>query len=159
MGKKVSFVQGSAAKRSKNAAHGASRGLAARRAPAPKGRKRLPPPGELRIIPIPVANEIRPGDALAEILLNSLRPRRLRLQSGDILIVKHKIVSKAEGQIVDLNTIQPSKESITWAKQYDLDPRVIELALRESRAVIRRRNGVLITETRHGFLCANSGVD
>jgi coenzyme F420-0:L-glutamate ligase/coenzyme F420-1:gamma-L-glutamate ligase len=157
MGKKVSFVQGSAAKRSKNAAHGASRGLAARRAPAPKGRKRLPPPGELRIIPIPVANEIRPGNALAEILLESLRP--LRLQSGDILIVKHKIVSKAEGQIVDLNTIKPTKESTAWAKQYDLDPRVIELALRESRAVIRRKNGVLITETRHGFLCANSGVD
>ena len=56
-------------------------------------------------------------------------------------------------------TITPSAESVTWSKQYDLDPRVIELALRESRSVIRRKNGVLITETRHGFLCANSGID
>jgi coenzyme F420-0:L-glutamate ligase/coenzyme F420-1:gamma-L-glutamate ligase len=85
--------------------------------------------------------------------------RRLRFQPGDILVVKHKIVSKSEARIVDLNTIQPSAESIAWAEQYSLDPRVIELALRESRAVIRRKNGVLITETRHGFLCANSGVD
>jgi coenzyme F420-0:L-glutamate ligase/coenzyme F420-1:gamma-L-glutamate ligase len=76
-----------------------------------------------------------------------------------MLVIKHKIVSKAEGQLVDLDTIQPSEESTAWAKQYDLDARVIELALRESRSVIRRRNGVLITETRHGFLCANSGID
>src|SRR4029077_2753633 len=74
-------------------------------------------------------------------------------------IVKHKIVSKSEGRLVDLTTIQPTRESITWAKQYNLDPRVIELALRESRSIIRRKNGVLITETHHGFLCANSGVD
>jgi coenzyme F420-0:L-glutamate ligase / coenzyme F420-1:gamma-L-glutamate ligase len=73
--------------------------------------------------------------------------------------VKHKIVSKAEGRIVDLATIRPSDESVAWAKQYDLDPRVIELALRESRSLIRRKNGVLITETQHGFLCANSGID
>ena len=78
---------------------------------------------------------------------------------GDILVVKHKIVSKAEGRIVDLATIKPSAHSIAWAKKYKLDARVIELALRESRAVIRRKNGVLITETRHGFICANSGVD
>ena len=73
--------------------------------------------------------------------------------------MKHKIVSKSEGRLVDLATIDPSAESIAWAKQYALDARVIELALRESRAVIRRKNGVLITETHHGFLCANSGVD
>ena len=83
----------------------------------------------------------------------------MRFAPGDIVVVKHKIVSKSEGQLVDLATIEPSPESLAWAKQYDLDARVIELALRESRAVIRRRNGVLITETRHGFLCANSGID
>ena len=92
-------------------------------------------------------------------LLASLRLRREVFQAGDILIIKHKIVSKSEGRLVDLATITPSGESIAWAEQYSLDPRVIELALRESRAVIRRKNGVLITETRHGFLCANSGVD
>jgi len=114
---------------------------------------------ELRLIPIPLAGEVHPGDALAEKLLNAVRRCRLRFQSGDILVVKHKIVSKAEGRLVDLTTINPSAESIAWAKQFALDARVIELALRESRAVIRRKNGVLITETPHGFLCANSGVD
>jgi coenzyme F420-0:L-glutamate ligase / coenzyme F420-1:gamma-L-glutamate ligase len=91
--------------------------------------------------------------------MESLRRRRVRLQFGDILVVKHKIVSKAEGRLVDLATVQPCAESVAWAKQYSLDARVIELALRESRAVIRRANGVLITETHHGFICANSGVD
>jgi len=114
---------------------------------------------ELRLIPIPLADEIRPGDSLADKLLKAMRKRRRRLQFGDILVVKHKVVSKAEGRLVDLTTIKPSAESIAWAKRYAVDPRVIELALRESRAVIRRKNGVLITETHHGFLCANSGVD
>jgi len=114
---------------------------------------------ELRIIPIPVADEVQPGDSIANHLLTSLRKRHLSFQPGDILIVKHKILSKSEGRLVDLSTIQPSPASITWAKQYNLDARVIELALRESRAVIRRINGVLITETHQGFLCANSGID
>ena len=152
---------GSAAKRRKNAAYGASGGSAAQDQPAPKGRKRVPvgSSNELRLIPILLASEIRSGDALADKLLEALRRHRRRFQSGDILVVKHKIVSKAEGRIVDLATIEPSAESMAWAKQYALDARVIELALRESRAVIRRKNGVLITETHHGFLCANSGVD
>jgi len=113
----------------------------------------------IQLIPIKMTGEIIPGDAIAEKLLESLRRSRMHLQSGDILVVKHKIISKAEGQLIDLATIKPSRQSIAWAKQYDLDARVIELALRESRNVIRRKNGVLITETHHGFLCANSGVD
>jgi coenzyme F420-0:L-glutamate ligase/coenzyme F420-1:gamma-L-glutamate ligase len=117
------------------------------------------PDSELRVIPLRVEDEVRPGDSLAEILLGAARRQRIRIQSGDILVVKHKIISKAEGRVVDLSTIEPSSESVAWAKQYGLDSRVIELALRESRSVIRRKNGVLITETQHGFLCANSGVD
>ena len=150
-----------AAKRRKNAAHGASRRLAAGNSLPADGRKNLSPAAshELRLIPIPLADEIHAGDSVAEQLVQSLRRHRLRLQSGDILVVKHKIVSKAEGRVVDLATIEPTDESITWAKQYDVDARVIELALRQSRAIIRRKNGVLITETHHGFLCANSGVD
>ena len=147
-----------AAKRRKNAAHGASRGEAPHPEPAPKGRKKTSP-DPLTIVAIAVSYEIRPNDPIADILLHSLRDARLRLQPGDILVVKHKIVSKSEGRIVDLSTIQQSDESIAWAKQYDLDARVIELALRESRSIIRRKNGVLITETHHGFLCANSGID
>jgi len=124
-----------------------------------RGRKATGASAELCLIPIPVADEIQPGDSLADQLLESMRRRRIRLQSGDILIVKHKIVSKSEGRLIDLAGVTPAAESIAWAKQYGLDARVIELALRESRAVIRRKNGVLITETQHGFLCANSGVD
>jgi len=114
---------------------------------------------ELRLIPIALADEIKPGDSIADKLLQSLRRHKISFAPGDILLVKHKIVSKAEDCFVDLATINPSEGSIAWAKKYKLDPRVIELALRESRAVIRRKNGVLITETHHGFVCANSGVD
>lgn len=128
---------------------------------AAKRPKKLsrPQPSELRLIPIVLADEIRPGDSIAGKLLAACRHLRLRLQPDDILVVKHKIISKSEGRLVDLATIEPSAESIAWAKQYALDARVIELALRESRTVIRRKNGVLITETHHGFFCANSGVD
>jgi coenzyme F420-0:L-glutamate ligase/coenzyme F420-1:gamma-L-glutamate ligase len=151
-----------AAKRRKNAAHGASRGSASERETAPQGRKRQTPlalPADLRIIAVPLADEISPGDSIADKLLHGLRQSTLAFESGDILVVKHKIISKAEGRIVDLAKIKPSADSDAWAKQYRLDARVIELALRESRSVIRRKNGVLITETRHGFICANSGVD
>ena len=100
-------------------------------------------PAELRLIPIPLADEICPGDSLADQLLEAMRRRRLRFRSGDILVVKHKIVSKAEGRIVDLDGIMPSAETLVWAKQYTLDARVIELALRECRAVIRRGTWLL----------------
>ncbi|MGC2449576.1 MAG: coenzyme F420-0:L-glutamate ligase [Candidatus Sulfotelmatobacter sp.] len=126
------------------------------RAASSTRRKKI---AEVRLIPIPVAVEIVAGDSIVDKLLESLRRNRQRLQPGDILMVKHKIVSKAEGRLVNLGTIQPSAESIVWAEQYNLNARVIELAMRESRSVIRRKNGVLITETAHGFLCANSGVD
>ncbi len=158
---KLSGLHKSVAKRPKNKARSASRGSAGLDSSVPEGRKKLPlaSSDELRLIPIPFADEIRPGDSLADKLLEALRRRRARLQSGDIVVVKHKIVSKAEGRLVDLSTIEPTEESISWAKQYALDARVIELALRESRAVIRRKSGVLITETHHGFLCTNSGID
>jgi coenzyme F420-0:L-glutamate ligase / coenzyme F420-1:gamma-L-glutamate ligase len=113
----------------------------------------------IQLLPIPVRDEIKPRDSIAEKLLRSLQQKNLTFESGDILVVKHKIISKVEGQMIDLSTINPSADSIAWAKKYKLDARVIELALRENRAVIRRKNGVLITETRHGFICANGGVD
>jgi coenzyme F420-0:L-glutamate ligase/coenzyme F420-1:gamma-L-glutamate ligase len=115
--------------------------------------------GEVRILPLPVAGEIRPGDSLSEKLLSAAKKVRIRFQDRDILVVKHKVVSKAEGALVALNEIRPSVASRVWARQYGLDARVTELALRESRRVVRRKRGVLITETRHGFVCANSGVD
>ncbi|MFZ1008794.1 MAG: coenzyme F420-0:L-glutamate ligase [Candidatus Sulfotelmatobacter sp.] len=116
-------------------------------------------PKEVRLIPISFTDDIQRGDALAEKLLQSMRQDALAFELGDILVVKHKIVSKSEGRIVDLETIKPSTGSLAWAKKYKLDARVVELSLRESVAVIRRKDGVLITETKHGFICANSGVD
>ncbi len=121
--------------------------------------KSNPPPAGIRLIPIPLADDIQPRDSLSERLTAAMQQHKIAFAPGDILVVKHKIVSKAEGRFVDLATIDPSGESIAWAKKYKLDARVIELAVRESRAVIRRKNGVLITETQHGFICANSGVD
>jgi coenzyme F420-0:L-glutamate ligase / coenzyme F420-1:gamma-L-glutamate ligase len=114
---------------------------------------------ELRIIPLPFPDEIHAGDALIDKLLFALKQSRATLRDGDILIVKHKIVSKAEGQFVELDTVRPSARSKTWARRYKLDARVVELALAQSKRIVRRKNGVLITETRHGFVCANSGID
>jgi coenzyme F420-0:L-glutamate ligase / coenzyme F420-1:gamma-L-glutamate ligase len=116
-------------------------------------------PGEIRIIPLPLSGEIRPGDSLSNEIMAALRRHKLSLQRGDILIVKHKIVSKAEGRLVDLNTVKPSAASRAWARRYKLDARVVELALFQSRRIVRRKRGVLITETRQGFICANTGVD
>jgi coenzyme F420-0:L-glutamate ligase/coenzyme F420-1:gamma-L-glutamate ligase len=115
--------------------------------------------GEVRLIPITFVDDVGPRDSIVNTLFDAMRRNREQFQAGDILIVKHKIISKAESRLVDLATITPSAESIAWAQQYDLDPHVIELALRESRRVIRRKNGVLITETQHGFICANTGID
>jgi coenzyme F420-0:L-glutamate ligase/coenzyme F420-1:gamma-L-glutamate ligase len=115
--------------------------------------------GEVRIIPLALPDDIQPGDSLGDKLFQALRQRQFSFIVGDILIVKHKIVSKSEGRLVDLAGMKPSRATVKWAQQYNLDARVIELALRESRAVIRQKNGVLITETHHGLICANSGVD
>jgi coenzyme F420-0:L-glutamate ligase/coenzyme F420-1:gamma-L-glutamate ligase len=129
-----------------------------RRKKAPKERKKPAlPPSELRIIPIRIVGEVRPGASISELLLDALK--RDKLRPGDILVIKHKIVSKAEGQLVELNTIKPSTPSRRWAERYHLDARVIELAIRQSRRIVRRKRGVLITETRHGLICANSAVD
>ena len=115
--------------------------------------------GEVRILPIAVSGEIRAGEALGARLLAASRSLGLRFQDGDILVVKHKVVSKAEGALVALDEIRPSAASRTWARRFGLDPRVRELAMRESRRIVRRKRNVLITETKHGFVCANSGVD
>jgi coenzyme F420-0:L-glutamate ligase/coenzyme F420-1:gamma-L-glutamate ligase len=78
---------------------------------------------------------------------------------GDVLVVTQKIVSKAEGQLVDLTTIEPSALAMQWAERYEKDPRQIEVVLREAVRIVRMERGILIAETRHGFVCANAGVD
>ncbi len=105
--------------------------------------------------------EIRPGDDLPAIIADALErhPTLLPLGEDDVLVVTQKIVSKAEGAIVDLATIEPRPEAVAFATRWNRDPRQIEVVLREAVRVVRMERGVLITETRHGYVCANGGVD
>jgi len=115
--------------------------------------------GEIRVIPVPMTVEIVPGDDLVEELIAALRHHKLNLQADDVLVVKHKIVSKAEGRVVNLASVQPSRAATVWAQKIGADARAIELVLRESSRVVRQKRDVFITQTQHGFVCANSGVD
>jgi coenzyme F420-0:L-glutamate ligase/coenzyme F420-1:gamma-L-glutamate ligase len=105
--------------------------------------------------------EVRPGDDLEALLLASLdsTPGLLPLRDADVLVVTQKVVSKAENAVVDLTGVEPRPEAIAFAEAWDRDPRQIEVVLREARRVVRMEHGVLITETLHGFICANGGVD
>jgi coenzyme F420-0:L-glutamate ligase/coenzyme F420-1:gamma-L-glutamate ligase len=102
---------------------------------------------------------IRHGDDLADIILNALRETKLELQDGDLLVVAQKIVSKAEGRMVNLAEIEPSQRAMDLAAQTDKDPRLVELMLRESNEVVRFRKGVIVVEHKLGFICANAGID
>ena len=112
----------------------------------------------IRVIPVLGIQEVLPGESIAGLVVGALARGSFKLREGDILVVKHKIVSKAEGRLAKLDSIKPSKQAQTFAVARHLDARVIELALREARRVVRRKH-VLITETRHRLVCANSGVD
>jgi coenzyme F420-0:L-glutamate ligase/coenzyme F420-1:gamma-L-glutamate ligase len=92
-------------------------------------------------------------------ILEAISDSQIEIQDGDILVVTHKIVSKAEGRIVDLACIKPSTKAIRMAKEHSKDPRVMELILKESIQILRAKNGIIISETKHGFVCANAGVD
>jgi coenzyme F420-0:L-glutamate ligase/coenzyme F420-1:gamma-L-glutamate ligase len=102
---------------------------------------------------------ISSGDNLADILVSSLQTARLSLEDGDILVVAQKIVSKAEGRLVNLATITPSKEALELGKRSEKDPRLVELILHESKEVLRVRPGTIIVEHRLGFICASAGID
>jgi coenzyme F420-0:L-glutamate ligase/coenzyme F420-1:gamma-L-glutamate ligase len=114
---------------------------------------------ELQAIPVRGVGEIHPGRSLADAITGALARQHLKLRAGDILVVKHKIVSKAEGSIIALDKVRPSAASRRWARKFGLDPRVVELSLQQAKRLVRRRRGVIITETVHGLVCANSGVD
>jgi len=122
----------------------------------PRNRDKV---AELRAIPITGIAEILPGDSVADAIATALRRQNLKLVPGDILVVKHKVVSKAEARMVVLDRVQPSPAARRWAARYKLDARVVQLALAEAKRIVRQKHGVLITETSHGFVCANSGVD
>ena len=114
---------------------------------------------ELRIIPITGIDEISPGVDLGSVIYVALQAQKLELQQGDIFVVTQKIASKAEGRIVNLTEVQPSAFAEIAAAQGKKDAQHIEVVLRESRRIVRMDHGVLIAETKHGFICANAGVD
>jgi coenzyme F420-0:L-glutamate ligase / coenzyme F420-1:gamma-L-glutamate ligase len=115
----------------------------------------------IQVIALEGIPEIRDGDDLSARIGDAIDQTTgaLPLRADDVLIVTQKVVSKAEGAVVDLTTVTPRQEAVAFARQFDRDPRQIEVVLREARRVVRMSNGVLITETPHGFVCANGGVD
>ncbi|MGI9254764.1 MAG: coenzyme F420-0:L-glutamate ligase [Thermomicrobiales bacterium] len=116
-------------------------------------------PGEVRIIGLDGIPEMQAGGDVAAEIAASLDRGGMALEPGDVLVVTHKIVSKAEGQLIRLEGVEPSTLARTWAAQYGKDPRQVEITLRESRRIVRMDRGVIIAETHHGFICANAGVD
>ncbi len=113
----------------------------------------------LQIFGVPGLPEIVPGSDLAAMIAAAAVEAGTPLVDGDVVVVTSKIVSKAEGRTVELADVQPSQFAIDWSLPWDKDPAVTELVLRESKRVVRQVGPILITETHHGFVCANSGLD
>lgn len=111
-------------------------------------------PNPLTILPVEGLPEIEPGADLAASISGCTS-----LEDGDVVLITSKIVSKAEGRAIDLSTVSPSRFAVDWSERWGKDPRVVEVVLGESVRIVRQLGPVLITETRHGFVCANAGVD
>ena len=114
---------------------------------------------ELRVIGLPGIPIVTPGMDLAALIQQASTAAATALQAGDILVVTQKVVSKAEGHLIVLKDIMPSPLAESFARQWGKDPRHVEVVLQQSRRIVKMDRGVLITETHHGFICANAGVD
>jgi coenzyme F420-0:L-glutamate ligase/coenzyme F420-1:gamma-L-glutamate ligase len=114
---------------------------------------------DLHIFSVPGIPEVTPGADLGALIGDAVQRSGRGVEAGDVFVVAQKIVSKAEGAMVRLDEIAPSAMAEEWAAQSGKDPRIVEVILRESRRIVRMDRGILITETRHGFVCANAGVD
>lgn len=110
----------------------------------------------VQLFPVKDLPEIPAGADVAELLGNALLPWA---RPGDVLVVTHKIVSKAEGRVVRLSEVEPSEQARSWAERWKKDPRQIEVVLQESAEIVRMERGIIISRTRHGLVCANAGVD
>lgn len=120
--------------------------------------------GRLLAVPLPALPEVRPRDDVAALCINAWRDLAgaepdLAPADRDVLVVTQKIVSKAEGRIVDLREVAPRPEAVAFADRFDRDARQVEVVLRESAEVLRMERGLIISRTHHGFVCANAGVD
>jgi coenzyme F420-0:L-glutamate ligase/coenzyme F420-1:gamma-L-glutamate ligase len=114
---------------------------------------------ELRVIGLAGLPEVRAGDGISALILEAADRQGTPLTASDVVVVTQKIVSKAEGRLIALADVAPGPEAARLAQETEKDPRLVELILRESRRIVRQAGPVLITETRHGFVCANAGVD
>lgn len=111
------------------------------------------------ILPVRGIPNVKKGDDIAKLITTSLEKQKIDSQKGDILVIAQKIVSKAEGRVVSLAKVKPSTFAQGMAGEMDKDPRHVEVILRETKKIIRMKGGHLITETHHGFICANAAVD
>src|SRR5919108_507078 len=116
-------------------------------------------PPRYEVIGVEGIGEVRPGDDLARLVIEAATRQRTPLATGDVVVLSQKVVSKSEGRLLRLPEVTPSPMATTFAAELGRDPRLIEVILRESRRVVRMDRGVLVTETRHGWVCANAGVD
>ena len=114
----------------------------------------MPPTGEVRIAGVVGLPEITAGDDLAQLIADAMT-----LLDGDVVVITSKVVSKAEGAVVDLATVDPSPFAADYARRWSKDARLVEVVLSEAARIVRMSGPLLITETRHGLVCANSGVD
>ena len=119
------------------------------------------PSDALLVLPLAGFPEVRTGDDLPGLVADAVAatPGTLPLRADDVVVVTQKVVSKAEGAVVDLDAIQPRPEAVAFASRWNRDPRQVEVVLRQAVRVVRMANGVIIAETRHGFVLANAGVD
>lgn len=109
----------------------------------------------LEIIPILIKNEIKKGDDITHMFLSNFKDVR----DGDVIVIAQKIISKQEGKTIELAQVIPSVLSVGLAAEYEKDPKLVEVILSEAKRIVRLESGIMITETKHGFVCANSGVD
>jgi coenzyme F420-0:L-glutamate ligase/coenzyme F420-1:gamma-L-glutamate ligase len=116
-------------------------------------------PPRYEVIGIEGIGEVQPGDDVVRLVLAAAARQRTPVVSGDVLVLSQKIISKSEGRLLRLTDVTPSTMATTFATELGRDARLIEVILRESRRVVRMDRGVLVTETRHGWVCANAGVD
>jgi coenzyme F420-0:L-glutamate ligase/coenzyme F420-1:gamma-L-glutamate ligase len=113
----------------------------------------------IEIFPLSGIPEVAPGDDIASLIARAAKDQDFAVRADDVFVVAQKIVSKAEGRLIRLDTVSPSARAWGWAEEHGKDARLIELVLRETRRIVRMERGVIIAETRHGFVCANAGVD
>lgn len=116
-------------------------------------------PGGYRVFPVRDIPEVRDGDDLAALIDAALLAQATPLAPGDVLVVTQKIISKAEGRVVPLAGVEPRRRAREWAAEWDKDARAVELVLRESARIVRMERGVIIAETKEGWVCANAGID